>query len=229
MGSVLLVRHGQASFGAADYDRLSPLGEEQSRRLGRWLKQSGRVPDLIAVGPLRRHVRTADLCVEAAGVSAPRISIAGLDEFDHEEVLARYRPDLDSGEALMAELARLDDPHRAFQRMFAEAVARWTSGEFDHEYARSWSVFRSAVMDGLRALAAQQVSTIWAFTSGGPIAAIVNALVGAPVADTFSLSWPLVNTSTSRVSLGAQRNTLISYNGWPHLEGADAKELITYR
>jgi broad specificity phosphatase PhoE len=229
MGSVLLVRHGQASFGAADYDRLSPLGEEQSRRLGRWLKQSGRVPDLIAVGPLRRHVRTADLCVEAAGVSAPRISIAGLDEFDHEEVLARYRPDLDSGEALMAELARLDDPHRAFQRMFAEAVARWTSGEFDHEYARSWSVFRSAVMDGLHALAAQQASTIWAFTSGGPIAAIVNAVVGAPVADTFSLSWPLVNTSTSRVSLGAQRNSLISYNGWPHLEGADAKELVTYR
>lgn len=229
MSRVLLVRHGQASFGAADYDRLSPLGEEQSRRLGRWLKQSGRSPDLIAVGPLRRHVRTADFCVEAAGVTAPRISIAGLDEFDHEEVLARYRPDLDSGDALMAELARLDDPHRAFQRMFAEAVARWTSGEFDHEYARSWSMFRSAVMDGLQTLVAQQASTIWAFTSGGPIAVIVNALVGAPVADTFNLSWPLVNTSTSRVSLGTQRNSLISYNAWPHLEGADSKALVTYR
>jgi broad specificity phosphatase PhoE len=229
VSSVLLIRHGQASFGTADYDRLSPLGEEQSRRLGRWLKQSGRSPDLIVVGPLRRHVCTADFCVEASGVSAPRISIAGLDEFDHEEVLARYRPDLDSGEALMAELATWDNPHRAFQRLFAEAVARWTSGEFDHEYARSWSAFRSAVMDGLQTLAEQDAATIWAFTSGGPIAVMTNALVGAPVADTFNLSWPLVNTSTSRVLIGAKRRSLISYNGWPHLEGADAKELVTYR
>lgn len=229
MANVLLIRHGQASFGAADYDRLSPLGEEQSRRLGRWLKQSGQAPDLVAVGPLRRHVRTADLCVEAAGVTAPRISMAGLDEFDHEEVLARYRPDLPSTEALMREMARSDDPHRTFQRTYAAAVARWVSGEFDHEYARSWSAFRAGVMDGLQILAAQEARSIWAFTSGGPIAVIANALVGAPVADTFALSWPLVNTSTSRLTVSARRSNLISYNGWPHLEGVDAADMVTYR
>lgn len=229
MASVLLVRHGQASFGAADYDRLSPLGEEQSRRLGRWLKQSGQVPDLVAVGPLRRHVRTADLCVEAAGVTAPRISMAALDEFDHEEVLARYRPDLPSTLALMQEMARSDDPHRTFQRVYAAAVARWVSAEFDREYTRSWSAFRVGVMDGLQALAAQEARTIWAFTSGGPIAVIVNALVGAPVADTFALSWPLVNTSTSRLAVNARRSHLVSYNGWPHLDGADAADVVTFR
>ena len=229
MASVLLVRHGQASFGTADYDRLSPLGEEQSRKLGRWLKHTGNAPDLVVVGPLRRHVHTADLCLQAAGVVAPRITIAGLDEFDHEEVLARHRPDLASHKVLVAELAKLDDPHRAFQRMFSEAVARWTSGEFDHEYTRSWPVFRVAVMQGMQALAAQEARTIWAFTSGGPIAVIVNALVGAPTADAFTLSWPLVNTSISRISVNAQRQSLISYNGWPHLEDADAKAMITYR
>ena len=229
MASVLLIRHGQASFGTADYDRLSPLGEEQSRRLGRWLKQTGNTPDLVVVGPLRRHAHTADLCVEAAGVTAPRITIAGLDEFDHEEVLARYRPDLASHDALLAELARLENPHRAFQLMFSEAVARWTSNKFDHEYSRSWTAFREAVMEGMQALAAQEVRTIWAFTSGGPIAVITNALVGAPIADAFTLSWPLVNTSTSRVSIGAKRKSLISYNGWPHLEDANSTELVTYR
>lgn len=229
MASVLLIRHGQASFGTADYDRLSPLGEEQSRWLGRWLKLTGNAPDLVVVGPLRRHVHTADLCLEAAGVTAPRITLAGLDEFDHEEVLARHRPDLASHEALVAELAKLEDPHRAFQRLFAAAVARWTGGEFDHEYTRGWTVFRAAVLDGLHTLAAQQARTIWAFTSGGPIAVMVNALIGAPASDTFALSWPLVNTSTSRISIGAQRRNLISYNGWPHLEAADAKEMVTYR
>lgn len=229
MSHVLLIRHGQASFGAADYDRLSPLGEEQSQRLGGWLKQAGKSPDLVVVGTLRRHVQTADLCVDAAGVSAPRITLAGLDEFDHEEVLARHRPDLTSREALLAELAQSADPHRVFQQMFAVAVARWVGGEFDHEYARSWPAFRGAVMLGLHALAEQRARTIWAFTSGGPIAVMVNALLGAPVADTFALSWPLANTSTSRLSLGAQGHTLISYNGWPHLEGRDAKRLVSYR
>jgi broad specificity phosphatase PhoE len=229
MASVLLIRHGQASFGTADYDRLSPLGEEQSRRLGRWLKQSGKAPDLVVVGPLRRHAHTADLCVEAAGVTAPRTTIAGLDEFDHEEVLARHRPDLATHEALLAELARFENPHRAFQLMFSEAVARWTSNKFDQDYSRSWTAFRGAVMEGMQALAAQEARTIWAFTSGGPIAVIVNALVGATIADAFTLSWPLVNTSTSRVSIGAQRKSLISYNGWPHLEGTDSVDLVTYR
>ncbi len=229
MASVLLIRHGQASFGTTDYDRLSDVGQEQSRRLGRWFKQTGHVPDLIVVGPLRRHAHTADLCVEAAGVSAPRITIDGLDEFDHEEVLARHRPELASHEALVAELAKLEHPHRAFQQMFSEAVARWTGGEFDHEYTRSWPAFRAAVIGGMQALAAQQARTIWAFTSGGPIAVIANALVGAPIAEVFTLSWPLVNTSTSRVSIGPQRRSLISYNGWPHLEGADTKAMVTYR
>ena len=34
MSRILLVRHGQASFGADDYDDLSPTGHEQSRVLG---------------------------------------------------------------------------------------------------------------------------------------------------------------------------------------------------
>ena len=84
-------------------------------------------------------------------------------------------------------------------------------------------------MEGMQALAAQEVRTIWAFTSGGPIAVITNALVGAPIADAFTLSWPLVNTSTSRVSIGAKRKSLISYNGWPHLEGVNSTDLVTYR
>ena len=58
---------------------------------------------------------------------------------------------------------------------------------------------------------------------------IANALVGAPIAEVFTLSWPLVNTSTSRVSIGPQRRSLISYNSWPHLEGPDAKAMLTYR
>lgn len=229
MANLLLIRHGQASFGAVDYDQLSPIGEEQSRRLGHWFKQTGQSPDLIATGSLRRHVRTAALCVEAASVAAPTITLAGLDEMDHEEVLARHRPDLAAPGALLAELARSDDPHRGFQRLYVAAIMRWTSGGFDRDYARNWHTFRADVMDALSALAAHDARTIWAFTSGGPIAVIVNALLGAPIEQAFALVWPLVNTSITRVSVDARRSHLVGYNAWPHLEGAGEARLLTHR
>ena len=70
MGVVLLVRHGQASFGAENYDALSPLGFEQSRMLGEALGARGIGADLIVHGTMRRHRETAETCAAAAGWSA---------------------------------------------------------------------------------------------------------------------------------------------------------------
>ena len=229
MAGVLLIRHGQASFGAEDYDKLSEVGEQQSRRLGQWLQQTGQQPDLVVVGSMQRHIRTAELCLEAAGVAAPRLTLAQLDELDHVEIVARHRPDFRSFDAMRAELAASADPQRAFQQFFAAAIARWIGGRYDCEYTHSWPAFCERVLQGLQTLAAHEVRTIWAFTSGGPIAVIVNALLGAPADDPFALSWPLVNTSLTRVALGVNRHNLISYNSWPHLELAGDPRLLTHR
>lgn len=229
MGSVLLIRHGQASFGAADYDKLSAIGEQQSRQLGQWLKQTGQQPELVVVGSMQRHIRTAELCTEAAGVKAPRLTLEQLDELDHVEIVARYRPDFSSFGAMRAELATSADPQRAFQQLFAAAIDRWTSGAYDDEYTLNWPAFRERVLQGMQRLAAHEARTIWAFTSGGPIGVIVHALIGASVQHPLALSWPLMNTSLTRVALGANRHSLISYNGWPHLELAGDPRLLTQR
>ena len=55
MGVVLLVRHGQASFGAADYDNLSPTGHEQSRVLGAALAARGISADVVVAGEMKRY------------------------------------------------------------------------------------------------------------------------------------------------------------------------------
>lgn len=229
MGMLLLIRHGQASFGAADYDQLSSLGKEQSQRLGSWLKHVGRPPDLLALGSMRRHDQTAELCMQAAQASAPRIVLPGLDELNHVEIIARLRPDLATHGALGAELSRADDPRGALQHIFSAALERWVSGRFDGEYTRTWREFRIAVLAGLQWLGEHGARTIWAFTSGGPIAVIVNALMHAPSDEAFTLSWPLVNTSMTQVAIGAKRNSLISYNAAPHLDGAGDRHLITHR
>ncbi len=232
MGELLLIRHGQASFGAADYDQLSSVGEQQSRRLGQWLRDSAAAPALIASGTLRRHTQTLQQCVEAAGTDAARLSLPGLDELDHVELLKRHRPDLASHTALGSELARSDDPPRAFQKIFVGAVARWTGGAHDGDYQRTWPQFRAQVLGALQALAERAAADdgdIWAFTSGGPIAVIVTELLGVPVQRTFALSWPLVNTGLTRVRAGPRQHQLITYNAWPHLAGAAHAGLVTHR
>ena len=69
MGQIVVVRHGQASFGADDYDVLSEAGEEQARVVGRTLATLE--PDLVVHGSLVRQRRTAELAAGAAGWGAP--------------------------------------------------------------------------------------------------------------------------------------------------------------
>ncbi|MHA6205367.1 histidine phosphatase family protein [Dyella soli] len=229
MRELLLIRHGQASFSAEDYDQLSPIGEQQSQLLGQWLAACGPAPDLVAMGPRRRHRDTAAWCTRAAGLDAQPVVLPGLDEVDHHELLARLRPDLEGPGALRAELRRSDEPHRAFQQIFAEAIARWVSGRHDPDYRRSWSAFREEVLDALRQLADHPAQTTWAFTSGGPIAVIASSLLESPTAQAFRLSWPLVNTGVTRLRLGSRGATLLTYNAWPHLERAGDAALVTLR
>ena len=229
MRELLLIRHGQASFGAEDYDQLSPIGEQQSALLGEWLAETRPASDLIAIGPRLRHRDTARHCLHAAGMDEQPVIFSGLDEFDHLEVLARQRPNLTGPGALRAELKQATDPHRAFQRLFAEAVARWVSGQHDAEYNCPWPLFRQNVLEALRQLSEHPARTIWAFTSGGPIAVIASTLLETPLAQTFKLSWPLVNTGVTRLRLSPRGATLVTYNTWPHLEPMRDPALVTLR
>ncbi|MGS0990503.1 histidine phosphatase family protein [Burkholderia glumae] len=219
MSEIVLIRHAQASFEAADYDRLSPRGEVQAAKLGAWMAARGARPAAIVTGTLRRHAQTATLCAAAAGCAdAPLRVLPGLDELDSDELIARHRPELAAREALLAELARAADPRRAFQALFAGAVARWTSGAADADYALAWPAFRAA-----------GGGETWVVSSGGPIAVIVAALVGADPARTFDFAWPLVNTSVSRIRGGRRGALLVTYNAWPHLDAAADAALVTHR
>ena len=123
MSLLLLVRHGQASWGSDDYDRLSPLGEEQSRLLGAALAARGVRPDVVLRGSLLRHRQTADAAVSGAGWSSVVEEDAGWDEFDHLGTL--------DGSAPFEHVDGEPDEDRV--RRFNGSIARWASGEHDTE------------------------------------------------------------------------------------------------
>lgn len=213
MGVLLLVRHGQASFGAADYDVLSETGWEQGRLLGASLPK----PTAVVTGGMRRHRETA----EAAGWDASAVD-DGWAEFDHLSVVAAD-PDHPTGE--------LD--RRAFQRAFEQATSRWTAGAHDGEYAEPWSAFRARVSAAFDRAGAQAEAgaTVAVVTSGGPIAAVAAQLVDPEADDaTFARLWSrfntvLVNSSYSRVVVGSTGARLLTYNEHPHLD----EVTLTYR
>ncbi len=69
MGNLSLVRHGQASFGAADYDNLSELGRRQSVRLGEYFAGKGLQFESVITGTLKRHAQTWAGIAQGAGLT----------------------------------------------------------------------------------------------------------------------------------------------------------------
>jgi broad specificity phosphatase PhoE len=225
MGLVLLVRHGQASFGAEDYDVLSGTGLEQSRVLGGFLASTGVTPRAVVHGAMRRQRDTATALAEAAGWSAVPELDEGWNEFDHLAVVARA---VEGG-------LELDGSHgtpdrRAFQRVFEEATARWASGRHDEEYDEPWGHFVGRVGAALeRACSGDGVTVV--SSSGGPIAAACSMLVDRQASPTeLGRLWAayntvIANTSVTRVIEGSTGRRLLTFNEHSHLP----RDLVTYR
>ena len=237
MGRLLLVRHGQASFGADDYDALSELGHEQARTLGASFAARGIRPGLVLSGSLRRHRGTvAGLLDGLGGDPVPVIADAGWDEFDFQHVVEVHQPRYRDRAYLAAELARSDQPGRAFQEIFEAATGRWCSGGHDTEYTESFPAFRertAAVLDRAGELLREHRDIV-AVSSGGPIAMAVALLTAGPKADPASLTaiWAAlnrvaVNTGVTKLVAGRRGLWMSTYNEHTHLEGDP--RLLTYR
>lgn len=230
MGAIYLVRHGQASFGTSDYDRLSPMGFEQARIVGEHLKARLGTVDAIARGSMRRHRETTDTALAAMGLDVPVIEDAGFNEYAFEGIVKAYRPDFTDQSVMRAELAASGNPQKAFQQFFEAAVARWTGGEFDHEYEESWPDFHSRCGGALDHLVQHlgHGKTALVFTSGGYIGVTVQRLLGLTAQQAFGFNWHIANASITKLLYGSKGIALQSFNEHGHLETTDGK-LLTFR
>ena len=241
MAVVLLVRHGQASFGADDYDVLSETGWAQARLLGDHLARHGVEPTAVVRGGMRRHRETVSGLLEAMaakGAAAPAeddvVVDPRWDEFDHLGVVAAH-PDLPQGGTAGLE-------RREFQRVFVESTRRWATAEpaadgTVPDYPESFAAFtarsRAALDDACERAAAQPSGLVLAVTSGGPVGALCAHLVDPDGDDDpvgFARRWErfntvCVNSSVSRVVIGRGGVRLLGFNDHTHLD----RDHVTYR
>ncbi|XID74911.1 histidine phosphatase family protein [Alkanindiges sp. WGS2144] len=229
MTLITLIRHGQASFGATNYDQLSPRGYEQARFLGELFAGQQQTFDQAWMGEMARHQQTADHCLNAAGLILNPAVHQGLNEFDHEQVLmnldtARYP----TKEALIQAIAATDHPKKTLGKLFGEAMQRWQCGEYDCDYSETWQQFQVRCVTALNDIVAQSTTKhSVVFSSGGVISVMVQNLLGLDNRATFELNWALINCGVTRIRSENGKHTVLSINEQQHFYGQHS-DLLTW-
>lgn len=217
MSVVYLVRHGQASFGTDDYDRLSDLGKEQSRAAGKMLAQLGVSPSRLVHGAMLRQRQTAEGIVSGVGSEKDLHIDSGWNEFNASELLAAL-PDHDP---------RATTDSRIFQRVLEEASARWAGGENDGDYEESFAAFTGrvdrALDDAVGSLGSGEQKVV--VSSSGAVAWTAARLLGGGFDQWLALNRVTVNSGITKIVKGSTGVSLISFNDHSHLP----LDQVTYR
>ncbi|WP_062239196.1 histidine phosphatase family protein [Brevibacterium epidermidis] len=217
MSVLYLVRHGQASFGTDDYDRLSDLGKEQSRITGRFLGAQGIEPDRIVHGEMLRQRQTAEGLLEGMGLSMDAHVDSGWNEYAAWE-LTGVLDDVDP---------RAKHDSKIFQGELERGAARWASGEHDEDYTETYKQFTSrverALDDAVAAMGSGQSTIV--VSSAGAIAWTAARLIGGGFDQWMAFNRVTINTGITKIITGRGGTSLISFNDHGHQDPKNA----TYR
>ncbi|MDR0213315.1 MAG: phosphoglycerate mutase family protein [Comamonas sp.] len=224
MGTLYLVRHGQASFGADDYDQLSERGQAQAVRLGQYWRERGIKFDAVYSGTLKRHQQT--LAGIAQGLSqelgnSSLQSRPGLNEYDSEALLRAIHP---------APLPKPDTPelYRHHFRLLCDALAQWMGGTISPEGMPDWENFSGGVHQVLEEIRhAHSGQNVLLVSSGGPISTAVGQVLGTSPEVTIALNMRLRNIAVSEFSINPKRLMLQTFNTLNHLDTDEHRSWIT--
>src|SRR5579875_2289169 len=214
MPLLVIVRHGQASFGSADYDVLSPVGRQQALQTAEALRDAGLEAAHIVTGSLRRQVGTADAIGDAFGLS-PTVD-ERWNEYDADSVLAHHSD-------RRQRLEHPGDPSqtpaspREFQQVLERALEAWISAGESSPTSESWPAFNARVGAALQEAGTAHSGTTVIVTSGGVIGALAVALIGVDPISFPRLNRVTINCGITRVSVGSAGTTLVSFNEQGHL------------
>ncbi|WP_346839409.1 histidine phosphatase family protein [Microbulbifer sp. SAOS-129_SWC] len=222
MAEFYAVRHGQASFGAADYDKLSELGWRQARWLGEHWRDAGMQFDRILCGDLRRHRETANGICAGLDLDSSRVELLPqLNEFDFHGVMRSY------GEREPHAVPAADAGRSDYYRFLKKAMLAWSAGEISP--AESWREFERRIDEALAVVGAgPRGSRALVVSSGGAIAMMVRRVLDAHADTVTKLNMQIKNTAVSQFFAGAGGISLHSFNHVPHLELRERQDFITY-
>ncbi len=232
MASITLVRHGQASIHADNYDQLSPLGQQQSHALGEYLGAQQRRWDHVAVGPLVRHRQTLDQFVtgyQSVGHELPLAqTVDGMREHEAIRVVDHVVATEAEGGGRTLEMDTPATPEQklAFFRRFDRIMRDWVNRRLD--LPQNWETWQQARHRAESALAelAKHDGNIIAFTSGGFVSMAVGAALGLSDEKVYELSLEVTNSGWTELRITRAGFSLKHFNLHPHLTDPDWVTLV---
>ncbi len=256
MGTLYLVRHGQASFGADDYDQLSELGQRQSVRLGEYLASRDITFDAVYTGTLRRQVQTWEGIALGMGVGNIQQGSEGAHGRSAGPLQARPAPlggsaahevasvgapivwpglnEYDSHAVIGAihplPLQKADTPelYRHHFRLLRDGLAQWMAGVVSPKGMPTYEAFVHGITSALDHVRKHHHGNVLLVSSGGPIATAVGHILGTPPEKTIELNMRIRNSAVTEFAFNPKRHMLLTYNTLPHLDHADYRDWVTY-
>jgi len=232
VSTLFLIRHGQAGL-RDDYDRLSPLGQEQARRLAQWFLREGIAFERLICGGLRRQRETAAIVADvlsSRGAAPPAMEEdPRWSEFDLDAVYAGLAPRIAAEnpdfrrqyEELLARMRSGEDGiHRQWTPADTQVVKAWIEGRYPFE-GESWPAFLDRVQSGLRDAFRHGAARTAIFTSATPAAiAVASAFGSREPAHIMRLAGAAVNTNFTILDFRGGEPALACFNSTPHLDEA---------
>lgn len=221
MGMMYLVRHGQASFGAADYDQLSELGAQQCRALGAWFAARGVRFEAVLRGALRRHEQSLAALAEGHGDVPEALVLPGLNEYEAEALVRALLPDI-------ADDVKTREGYKRHFRVLREALARWMSGDLQPPGVPTHADWHAGIVAALEHVRAQHTGDVLVVSSGGTISTAIAHVLGAPKPAAIELNMQMRNSAVSQLQYGPRGHVLATFNHLPHLDTPERAGWITY-
>jgi broad specificity phosphatase PhoE len=221
MGNLYLVRHGQASFGADNYDQLSALGQRQSVRLGEHFAQRGITFDSVITGTLQRHLQTWQGIAQGAGLNHTPLARSGLNEYDSEALLKAIHP---------GPLPRPSTPEEVKQhfRLLRDALVQWSRGALQPVGIPTYAQWVQGIAEVLDHVRGQCHGNVLLVSSGGPIATAVGQVLGTSPQTSIELNLRIRNSAVTEFAFTPKRHSLVAFNTIAHLESPPYADWITY-
>jgi broad specificity phosphatase PhoE len=223
MADLYLVRHGQASLGADNYDQLSERGEQQCVWLGEHFAKNDLQFDRVVTGTLRRHAQTLEAMRRALPHLPAECEIhPGLDEYDFH-ALFRALGDEHRG---LADTAK-GNPREYFKAL-RQVLHLWAEGALDGRAPETWAAFQQRVANARAAIQQSGAQRVLAVTSGGVIGALTQQILHAPATTAIALNMQIRNSSVTHCFFNREAMQLSSFNGIAHLDEPQRRAFQTY-
>ena len=215
MAEMLVIRHGQASFGQDNYDVLSDLGHRQSEALGKLLADLNWVPDRLVTGTLVRQKDT----LSSMGFNQAPEEHTGFNEYDFSDLLAaRFQgdvPDLVKGD------------RKTHFRALRETVFEWQDAAFDGA-SETYAEFAERVEAARQFATDTKAKRVLVISSGGVIGQLTATALGAPIRQMMQLNLQVKNTAMTRFMFSGSAFSLHEFNATPHFMQPAGADLLSY-